>query len=124
MRWLGIAALAVWFAAAATGSAVAQQPVVEELRGAIRGVRERVMETVTAKLVATQESRLQFVAEVLFYLSLGGVLLLFMPVFLASKYPGQLGTLFKYSALAMVTFVIAVNLFAGVPRATPRIPFR
>ena len=37
-----------------------------------------------------------------------------MPLVLAKKYPGQGSVLFKYSALAAVTFFVTVNLFGGV----------
>jgi hypothetical protein len=43
-----------------------------------------------------------------------GILLLLMPLFLAKKYPGQGKLLFKYSALAALTFIVTVNLFGGV----------
>jgi hypothetical protein len=46
--------------------------------------------------------------------SLAGFLLLAMPLFLARKYPGQTGNLFKYSALAAVTFFVTVNLFGAI----------
>src|SRR4029077_7306612 len=40
--------------------------------------------------------------------------LLLMPLFLAKKYPGKGGLLFKYSAIAAGTFFITVNLFGAV----------
>jgi hypothetical protein len=43
-----------------------------------------------------------------------GIFLLLMPLFLKKKYPGQGKVLFKYSALAAVTFIVTVNLFGGV----------
>ena len=49
-----------------------------------------------------------------FAFSLLGLLLLAMPLVLVKKYPGKQGVLFKYSALAALTFFLTVNLFGGV----------
>jgi hypothetical protein len=50
----------------------------------------------------------------IFLISLLGFGLLLTPLLLAKKYPGKGGLLFKYSALAAVTFFVAVNLFGAV----------
>jgi hypothetical protein len=49
-----------------------------------------------------------------FVFSLFGVLLLGIPLVVGKKYPGKTGVLFKYSALAAVTFFLTVNLFGAV----------
>jgi hypothetical protein len=50
----------------------------------------------------------------IFCFSLLGFGLLLMPLFVKKKYPGKAGVLFKYSALAALTFFVTVNLFGGV----------
>src|SRR5678810_1302054 len=43
-----------------------------------------------------------------------GVFLLLLPLFLIKRYPGRGALLFKYSALAALTFFVTINLFGGV----------
>src|SRR5262249_34709452 len=66
------------------------------------------------KIEVKSARRMVKIATIIFFVSLAGVLLLAMPLVLAKKYPGKGGMLFKYSALAAVTFFITVNLFGGV----------
>jgi hypothetical protein len=80
----------------------------------LRAVRQQVLGGIEDALTEKQADRLLRVAQVLLYGSLAGVLLLGLPLVLRKRYPGQGGVLFRYSALAAVTFFLTVNLFALV----------
>lgn len=54
------------------------------------------------------------ISQLIFYFSLAGLLLLGAPLVLRRRYPGQGASLFKYSALAAVTFLVTVNLLGTV----------
>ncbi len=87
---------------------------VEQFRKMVRIVKKVVLGKMEHKMeVAAAKKMTKFATGVVLFSSLG-LLLLLMPIFLAKKYPGQGGTLFKYSALAAGVFVITVNLFGGV----------
>ncbi len=91
-------------------------PVVfaAELRKIIDKVRGPLLEKIEAKIdrkAAKTMGRLGIALEI--FASLG-LLLLLTPVVLRKKYPGKGKLLLQYSALAAFTFIMAVNLFAGL----------
>jgi hypothetical protein len=86
----------------------------EFLRGIVRAKREAVLEKITDKVMEKQLSRMDFVSAIFSIVSLLGIVILFSPLWLAKKYPGKGGVLWKYSALAALLFVLTINLFSGV----------
>jgi hypothetical protein len=87
---------------------------VDEFKNLIRLAKAKVLARLQAKMAAKQDARMAKIGRLIFYFSLGGVLLLLMPLVLKKKYPGKTGMLFKYSGLAAVTFFLTVNFFGGV----------
>src|SRR5690606_38852709 len=69
----------------------------------IQAVRYHVLTRVFEKLEAKSAERINMMSDILFWLSLAGLLLLLLPLFLRKHYPGRTIELFKYSALAAVT---------------------
>jgi hypothetical protein len=86
----------------------------DKFRKLVSTARAKVLARMEAKIKAKSAQRMARIALVIFFISLAGVLLLLTPLFLAKKYPGKGAMLFKYSAIAAVTFFITVNLFGGV----------
>ena len=86
----------------------------EQLRTAIRAAKAKVLPKLEAKIEIKSARRMATISKLIFGFSLAGVLLLGMPLFLRRRYPGQGAKLFKYSALAAVTFVVTVNLFGVI----------
>ncbi len=84
------------------------------LRQVVKAVRGKVMDKMSARVEAKQAAKLDKLGLALGIFSLLGALLLFLPLKLKKKYPGQGRLLFKYSALAALLFFLAVNLFASV----------
>ncbi len=84
----------------------------EALRVKLAESKQRVLAGILAKLEAKRERSMGAMSNVLWYLSLGGFLLLLAPLALRRRYPGRDGILLKYSALAAFTFFFAVNLFS------------
>ncbi|MEO8700781.1 MAG: hypothetical protein ABI867_12095 [Kofleriaceae bacterium] len=87
---------------------------LEKFRELVRLAKKVVLEKMMVKIEKQSEKKMQTFSYIVFGFSTLGVLLLLMPVFLAKKYPGQGKVLFKYSALAAITFIVTVNLFGGV----------
>jgi len=87
---------------------------VEQLRQLIRVARAKVLERMEKKIEKKSAERMGKISAMIGWFSLAGLLLLFMPLVLRKKYPGQGKALLKYSALAAGTFVITVNLFGMV----------
>ncbi len=86
----------------------------DQLRKMVRVARAKVLDRLEAKMEVKAEQRMGKISALIGWFSLSGLLLLFMPLVLRKRYPGQGAALFKYSALAAVTFVVTVNLFGGV----------
>jgi hypothetical protein len=86
----------------------------EKFRKLVSIARKVVLKKMSAKIAAKADKRMRNFSIFVFAFSTLGVLLLAMPLVLRKKYPGQGKTLFKYSALAAVTFFVTVNLFGGV----------
>lgn len=84
------------------------------LRDILRSQREKVAERLEEKIAAKQDAKMATMSTVLGWVSLGGLLLLFLPLALRKKYPGQDALLFKYSALAAGVCVVVVFLFSRV----------
>lgn len=76
--------------------------------------RERMVGQIEDKLMAKQAEKNAFIADVLGWASLSGLLLLLMPLFLRKKYPRNDGLLVKYSVLASGTFTVSMLLFTLV----------
>lgn len=87
---------------------------VDMFRKGVRLVKKIVLGKMEKKIAKSSDKKMRTFSLIIFGVSSLGLLLLFMPLVLAKKYPGQGKTLFKYSALAAVTFVVTVNLFGGV----------
>ena len=87
---------------------------VETFRKGVRLVKKIVLDKMSKKIAKKSDKKMATFSLIVTIVSLAGFLLLLMPLFLAKKYPGKGGLLFKYSALAAVTFVVTVNLFGGV----------
>lgn len=84
------------------------------LRDVVTDVRGRVTEKIAAKIEAGQAQTMDRIAAILSLIAWGGLLLLFMPLVLRRRYPGQGGVLMKYSLVAGLLFFLTVNLFAAV----------
>jgi len=84
------------------------------LRDILRSQREKVALRLEEKIAAKQDAKMATMSTVLGWVSLGGLLLLFLPLALRKKYPGQDALLFKYSALAAGVCVVVVFLFSRV----------
>ncbi len=97
---------------AATDLAPSLSP--EVFRKLVRVSKRVVLEKMDAKMAKKAAKRMAHFAMMVGGISLLGIFLLLMPLVLAKKYPGKGGLLFKYSALAAVTFFVTVNLFGGV----------
>jgi hypothetical protein len=87
---------------------------IEQFRTLVRLAKRKVLERMEVKIKKKADARMETISMVIFLFSLAGFLLLAMPLFLARKYPGQGGNLFKYSAIAAGTFIVVVNLFGVI----------
>jgi hypothetical protein len=87
---------------------------VEKFRELVKATKQVVLEKMMVKIAKKSDKKMQTFSYIVFGFSTLGVLLLLMPLGLGKKYPGQGKVLFKYSALAAVTFIVTVNLFGGV----------
>ncbi len=86
----------------------------ETFRTGVRLVKKIVLEKMSTKIAKKADQRMATFSKIVVGISLTGFLLLLMPFVLKKKYPGQMGMLMKYSALAAATFVVTVNLFGAV----------
>jgi hypothetical protein len=86
----------------------------DQFRKIVRIVRKVVLARMEAKMAKGAAKKMRQFSLGVSLFSLAGLLLLLMPLALRKKYPGQGKVLFKYSALAALTFVVTVNLFGGV----------
>jgi hypothetical protein len=86
----------------------------ETFRKIVRLTRKFQLGRMENKMAKNAAKRMGWFSMAVTGFSLTGLLLLFMPLVLRNKYPGQGKRMFKYSALAAVTFVVTVNLFGGV----------
>jgi hypothetical protein len=87
---------------------------IEQFQKAVRAAKRVVLDRMEAKMAKSSAKKLRQFSTGVFVFSLLGVLLLGIPLVVGKKYPGKLGVLFKYSALAAVTFFVTVNLFGAV----------
>ncbi|MFO0634696.1 MAG: hypothetical protein U0168_17775 [Nannocystaceae bacterium] len=76
--------------------------------------KEKVAARLEEKIAAKQDAKMATMTSVLSWVSLGGLLLLLLPLALRKKYPGQDAILWKYSALAAGVCTVVVFLFAQV----------
>ena len=86
----------------------------EQFRKAVRAARKVVLGKMDKQMARQNAKRMNHFAIGITLFSLTGLLILVMPLVLRKKYPGQGRVLFKYSALAAITFIVSVNLFGGV----------
>jgi hypothetical protein len=84
------------------------------LREQVAMRRELVVEKLSERMLDKQDARMGIVSTIFSIVSVLGLGLLLMPLFLRKRYPGKGGVLWKYSALATLIFIVAINLFAGV----------
>jgi hypothetical protein len=98
-------------APAAEPAAVDPAEYGAKIRTLVTSVREKVREKLEDKISDQQEQQVGRVTTLLGWFSMLGVLLLFAPLWLRKKHPGKTWPLFKYSAVAAITFIMAVNLF-------------
>ena len=87
---------------------------IEDFRKLVRLAKAKVLPRMEKKIAKKADQKMAKISWGIFFLSLAGFLLLFMPLALRKKYPGQGGSLFKYSALAALTFFVTVNLFGAI----------
>ena len=87
---------------------------VEQFRKIVGVVRKVVLAKMEKKMAKSTAKKMGQFSTGIFLFSLLGLLLLLMPFAYAKRYPGQIKTLMKYSALAAVTFMVTVNLFGAV----------
>ncbi len=84
------------------------------LRLALEKARPRVVGKLEEKMAASQQANMNRLSTGMFLFSLLGLLLVFRPLFLLRRFPGQAGKLFGYGALSAGLFFVTVNLFAMV----------
>jgi hypothetical protein len=87
---------------------------VEQFQKGVNLVRKIVLGKMMTKIEKKTAKKMRTFSLIVVGISGLGIFLLLMPLFLGKKYPGQGKVLFKYSALAAVTFIVTVNLFGGV----------
>ena len=87
---------------------------IEDFRKGVALVKKIVLGKMAKKAQHKADQRMAKFSWMVFGLACCGVFLLFMPLAMKKKYPGQGKTLMKYSALAAVTFFVTVNLFGAV----------
>lgn len=87
---------------------------VEQFRTVVRVAKKVVLAKMAAKIAKKSDARMATFSWIVFVVSLCGLLLLAMPLFLKKRFPGKGKLLFTYSALAAATFFVTVNLFGGV----------
>jgi hypothetical protein len=93
---------------------LAPSMTVEEFRKLVGLAKKVVLQKMEKKIEKSSAKKMRWFSWAIFFVSLSGFLLLGMPLVLRKKYPGQTGTLFKYSALAGLVFFATINLFGGV----------
>ena len=101
-------------AGSAGGGAAAPAITAEQLHELIRAARAKVLPRMEAKIEVAAAKKMSKLGKLIFLFSLSGVLLLAMPLALRKRYPDQMRTLVKYSALAAVAFFVTVNLFGVI----------
>jgi hypothetical protein len=87
---------------------------VDQFRKIVGLAKTVVLGRMEKKMAKSAAKKMAHFSTGIFVFSLAGLLLLGIPLVVAKKYPGRSGVLFKYSALAAVTFFVTVNLFGGV----------
>ena len=95
-------------------AALAPSVSVEQFRKIVAVVRKVVLGRMEHKMAKVAAKKLTQFSIGIAVFSLAGLLLLLIPLVMRKRYPGQGKTLFKYSALAAVTFILTVNLFGAV----------
>jgi hypothetical protein len=86
--------------------------LVEQFRSYLPEIRRQVEDALYAQLKAKRAAAWEPINRLILGLTCAGPLLLLLPVFVARRYPGKLGTLFRYSALSAVLFSVTVLLFS------------
>jgi hypothetical protein len=96
------------------GKAMLPSISVDQFRDGVRTVKKIVLGRMEKKMAKGAAKKMATFSKGVFVISCLGVLLLGLPLVVGRRYPGKGGVLFKYSALAAVTFFVTVNLFGGV----------
>lgn len=86
----------------------------EQFRKIVMLIKKVVLDKMEKKMAKKTAEKMAKFSFGIFLFSLLGFGLLLMPLLLKKRYPGRGSLLFKYSALAAVTFFVTVNLFGGV----------
>lgn len=87
---------------------------INVVRVKLRDVQAKTYDKTVEKMREKNAKRIGTVSTILAYLSLSGFLLLLLPIAQRKKFPGQTGNLFKYSALAACSLVVALLMLTGV----------
>jgi hypothetical protein len=98
----------------AKGAELLASMTPEKFRKLVAIARKVTLHKMEVKIEKKSEKKMRIFSLIVVVVSFLGLLLLLMPLVLAKKYPGQGKVLFKYSALAAITFIVTVNLFGGV----------
>ncbi len=96
------------------GKAMLPSITPEHFRKAVAAVKKIVLARIEKKMEKKQQAKMAKFGKGVSIIGQLGWLLLLMPLFLRSRYPGKGRLLFKYSALAAVVFVVTINLFGAV----------
>lgn len=87
---------------------------IEVLRKKLHQVRDSTYDKTLAKIQQKNEEKVGALAGYFAWLSLSGLLLLFLPLVHGKKFPGQGGKLFGMSAMAAGSLVVAILMMSGV----------
>ena len=87
---------------------------VDDFQKIVRLTKKVVLDKMENKMATSSAKKMARFSIGIFAVSLLGFGLLAMPLVLRKKYPGKGTPLFRYSALAALTFFVTVNLFGGV----------
>jgi hypothetical protein len=89
-----------------------RQKAIEQFRGHLPDIRQEVEASMYAHLKARRADAWAPINKLIMGLVCAGPLLLLLPLFIARRHPGKLGTLFRYSALSALLFSMTVLLFS------------
>jgi len=97
-----------------SGDVLRASLTTENFRKLVAVAKKVVLAKMMVKIEKKSDKKMRTFSYIVTGFSALGIFLLLMPLALKKQYPGQGKVLFKYSALAAVTFIVTVNLFGGV----------
>jgi len=97
-----------------SGDVLRPSLTTENFRKLVAVAKKVVLAKMMVKIEKKSDKKMRTFSYIVTGFSALGIFLLLMPLALKKQYPGQGKVLFKYSALAAVTFIVTVNLFGGV----------